>query len=331
MKLKIIVAIMIIASLFSFVGCGETPIQNDDCVVKFETFGGDAYEDVTVKKGELLEEPMIPTNGSKYFQGWYKDDKFSKKWNFEKDVVKGNMTIYACFVARYNVDYYYAGERQMRKKVTEGGFATAPDYITASLKVKNWYTNEKLTEKYDFATPVTSDISLYADVEVITSWIFPRDVKLGSGWRIEADTTMRKGTVSEIGDGMLVEFDNPSAWDTYLRSPDLSIPEMEQYSKIVITYKNLSSESNLKFGFFRTTDKAWDGKIENFRILKTNMKETDSYETAVIDISKTSMLKNNWEGVLYILRFEVKKADGDVNEQPEGTRFILGSVALIKV
>lgn len=319
---------MALCSLFVLTACGET--GSSTYTVQFETFGGDAYEPVHVEAGGLVEEPMPPTNGSKYFNGWFADEEFQQEWDFETDRVTSNMTLYAQFITRYNVSYYYNGEVQVTRKVNDGDTAPQLDYITASLKVLNWYTEEEMVTPYDFSEPVHSDLSLYAHVQVVTEWKFPQDMNIGTGWNVYDDVGGGGGNVTALEDGMLVEFNDPSNWFTYLRSPELTIPNLQNYTKLTITYKNLSEQNNLKVYFYRTTDSAWDGKAENFQVLQTNMKESDEYATLTISIPETAVLKNNWNGTLYLLRFEVKQVGTDVNEVPAGTKFIIGSISLGK-
>ena len=60
------------------------------------------------------------------------------------------------------------------------------------------------------------------------------------------------------------------------------------------------------------------------------MSETDAFATATIEIANTATLSGNWTGTLWLLRFEVKQADGDIYEQPARSSFILQSIALEK-
>ena len=71
--------------------------RNDDLfTVKFESDGGSAVNAVTVKSGEKIPEPKSPVKATlekQYaFKGWYYQDK---KWDFENDVVTGNITLTA--------------------------------------------------------------------------------------------------------------------------------------------------------------------------------------------------------------------------------------------
>lgn len=72
-----------------------TVILSTDCTVKFQSNGGTPIDPVIAIYGETLTRPDDPIREGKHLEGWYKDIHLSEEWNFETDVVKGNMTLYA--------------------------------------------------------------------------------------------------------------------------------------------------------------------------------------------------------------------------------------------
>lgn len=54
-----------------------------------------SYEDQTVKKWGKTEEPDTPVREGYTFLGWYQDAARTQKWDFEKDKVQNDMTLYA--------------------------------------------------------------------------------------------------------------------------------------------------------------------------------------------------------------------------------------------
>lgn len=70
-------------------------ILSTECTVKFETNGGSPIDPVTVIYGELLERPEDPVREGKVLVGWFRDIHLKEEWNFETDIVEGNMTLYA--------------------------------------------------------------------------------------------------------------------------------------------------------------------------------------------------------------------------------------------
>ena len=73
-------------------------ILSTDCVVSFHTNGGSELEDVVVQFGEKLARPEDPVREGYVLEGWYTDIHLTEKWDFDKDVVEGNMSLYAKWV-----------------------------------------------------------------------------------------------------------------------------------------------------------------------------------------------------------------------------------------
>lgn len=75
-----------------------TVVVSDSCTVHFETNGGTAVEDQIVKLGGRVSRPRDPERPGYTLAGWYTDSDFTREWNFKKDTVQGNMTLYAKWV-----------------------------------------------------------------------------------------------------------------------------------------------------------------------------------------------------------------------------------------
>lgn len=72
-----------------------TIIISTECVVSFQTSGGSEIADVKAQFGEKLACPEDPVRDGYKFEGWYKDIHLTEEWDFEKDTVQGNMSLYA--------------------------------------------------------------------------------------------------------------------------------------------------------------------------------------------------------------------------------------------
>ncbi len=59
-----------------------------------------AYEDV--KLGSTIKEPVDPSEAGYRFGGWYQDAACTREWNFERDTVQADMTLYAKWVKETN-------------------------------------------------------------------------------------------------------------------------------------------------------------------------------------------------------------------------------------
>lgn len=75
-----------------------TIILSTDCVVAFRTGGGSEVEDITVQFGEKIPRPEDPVREGYELEGWYKDIHLTEEWDFEEDIVEGNMSLYANWV-----------------------------------------------------------------------------------------------------------------------------------------------------------------------------------------------------------------------------------------
>lgn len=59
-----------------------------------------AYEDV--KLGSTIKKPEDPSEAGYRFGGWYQDAACTREWNFERDTVQADMTLYAKWVKETN-------------------------------------------------------------------------------------------------------------------------------------------------------------------------------------------------------------------------------------
>lgn len=66
--------------------------------VSFDTDGGTAIPDQTVRSGATAEEPADPTKTGYDFKGWYKEDTFTTAFDFST-AITADTTVYAKFEA----------------------------------------------------------------------------------------------------------------------------------------------------------------------------------------------------------------------------------------
>ena len=72
-----------------------TFVISSDCTVHFETNGGSAVPCRRVRKGGKLSGMAVPHKDGSVFDGWYRDQACTRRWNAETDTVNRNMTLYA--------------------------------------------------------------------------------------------------------------------------------------------------------------------------------------------------------------------------------------------
>jgi len=76
-------------------GKQETPAAST-FTVTFDANGhGTAPEAASVTEGETVEKPDDPAEEGFSFNGWYRDKEATDEWDFDKDTVSGNISLYA--------------------------------------------------------------------------------------------------------------------------------------------------------------------------------------------------------------------------------------------
>lgn len=169
-------------------------IVTTDCTVTFESNGGTEVPSQTVQYGEKVKKPEDPIREGYHLEGWYRDLDRTQKWDFHKDTVKGNMTLYANWAegaAAGSVTWWiiggvgllalllillallgkkkvrfetYGGTELEAVSVKRGGVIgevmtpTKPGAVFGG-----WYADQALTKPWDIQKdPVRSNMTLYA-------------------------------------------------------------------------------------------------------------------------------------------------------------------------
>ena len=168
---------------------------DEGCKVTFNTNGGSKVSSQTVGKGDKVKRPKDPTKKGHTFIGWYKDSKFTKEWDFDKDTVKKDTTIYARWqVNTYTVTFVTVSECEIEpirvdygKKIKEPVITVKPGY-----SVVGWYLDSAFKKKWDFSKDtVQGDMTLYSLIRANAVQITYHH---NGGWGTVAPT---KGRVDE--------------------------------------------------------------------------------------------------------------------------------------
>lgn len=136
--------------------------------LKFETNGGSAVPSQTFTSPMKATKPINPTKTGHLFVDWYKDADCNSLWNFEKDRVTEDTTLYAKWekvVTQYTLNFETnGGSTVASQKVTKDTLATKPaDPTKAGYTFTGWYKDINLTIPWDFSKDVVkSNITLYA-------------------------------------------------------------------------------------------------------------------------------------------------------------------------
>ena len=145
----------------------------DTYTVTFDANGhGTAPTAQTVEDGKTATKPADPTASGWTFKGWYQDKTCSIPFNFATPIT-GNITLYAKWTENggtvtpdtYTVtfDANGHGTAPAAQTVEDGKTATKPADPTASgWTFKGWYKDKDCKNAFDFSTPITGNITLYA-------------------------------------------------------------------------------------------------------------------------------------------------------------------------
>lgn len=146
--------------------------------VTFDSKGGSAVAEIEdVSEGSRIAEPTTPTYQGYTFIGWYKDETYQNKWDFEKDEVRENLILYARWQPKeaevnfYTIRFDSQGGSEIPAmlKVKEKTSIQEPtNIIRKGYKLIGWYMDRDYQSKWDFAKDVIEhDMTLYAKWEKI--------------------------------------------------------------------------------------------------------------------------------------------------------------------
>ncbi len=118
-----------------------------------------------VVSGGTAVQPADPEKEGYTFEGWYQDSSLEITYRFDTPVTE-SIRLYAKFaIISYSVTYEAAnGEEPYEVSVWHGYTVTAPetDPVKEGYTFIGWYADEACTTLYDFTTPVTEDITIFA-------------------------------------------------------------------------------------------------------------------------------------------------------------------------
>ncbi|ANY67551.1 hypothetical protein BBD42_14520 [Paenibacillus sp. BIHB 4019] len=140
--------------------------------VSFDNNGGGQINSVKVNHGSTIDIPGNPGREGYVFAGWYIDPALTEAYNFKTTYVNNDFTLYAKWTVNYTVSFETnGGSAVANQSIVHGETATVPNSNKDSYALEGWYIDADLTEVYDFKTPVTNHITLYAKWITGSYWI----------------------------------------------------------------------------------------------------------------------------------------------------------------
>ncbi|WP_202710345.1 InlB B-repeat-containing protein [Sporosalibacterium faouarense] len=172
--------------------------------VSFDSNGGSSVESTLVEKGRLItSEDLKPSkDDGSMFLGWYSDKDLTEKWQFDKYIVTGDMTLYA----KWRLLADYPSELAMANKA----FSSSIKWIQSDvIPQKTKFTvllakgsektdeNGNITYSYGKAVPVDGLFTV-ADDQYTVIWT-PNEIPQSGVYRATIKTTQPNNSI-EIKD-----------------------------------------------------------------------------------------------------------------------------------
>ncbi len=134
-------------------------------LLSFETGEGSAIEGVLYTPNAYLATPEEPTRENYSFAGWYKDENYTREFNFFGNTMpRTAITVYAKWVELYAINFDSNGGSAVEKITGEVGEAvTAPEDPTYEGYVfEGWFESLEDEKPYDFTVIPEESITLIA-------------------------------------------------------------------------------------------------------------------------------------------------------------------------
>ena len=171
--------------------------------VSFDTAGGSDVKAQTVRRGGTVSKPTDPTRAGYLFGGWYQGDA---KYDFSTPV-SADLTLSAHWRADPSAKVFTVsfdpGNGQMisDRSVRAGQAISEPKAPTRSGYVfDGWYTAKTGGSQYDFSTPVTADLNLYAHWTAVAPKTFTVSFDTAGGSKVASQKVREGARVSEPAD-----------------------------------------------------------------------------------------------------------------------------------
>ena len=139
--------------------------------VSFESNGGTPVESQEITENGTVTKPEDPTREGYTFAGWYADEGLETPYDFSQAVTR-NFTLYAKWTE--NITYYTVtfnsngGSPVESQTVAADGTVSKPaDPTNGDFDFDGWYTDAACTTPYDFTTPVTGNLELFAGWKMV--------------------------------------------------------------------------------------------------------------------------------------------------------------------
>ncbi|MDE6660273.1 MAG: InlB B-repeat-containing protein [Anaeroplasmataceae bacterium] len=174
---KLLGAFSAIFLSFGLIACtaneNKEPIEiTAKYVVTFNYKNGNPSTSFQVQDGEKVTKPTEPQREGFKFLGWYLDESLKEAWDFDKNTVYRNITLYAGWeeILKYSIFYYIQGHGKAPEDILEA--TNLPNPLPNLEDVEGWhfvgwYLEESYTTLAVAGKELTGNAFLYAKWEEV--------------------------------------------------------------------------------------------------------------------------------------------------------------------
>ncbi|MDE7162248.1 MAG: InlB B-repeat-containing protein, partial [Anaeroplasmataceae bacterium] len=132
--------------------------------------GTTLLETKTINKNTAVEAITSPTKQGHTFKGWSTNETTYTAFDFET-LIEANLSLYAFFdINQYTVTYMCGTETYHTDTVSYNTYTTAPQAPNlVGSTFLGWCTDEAGEHAFNFDTPITENITLYAKLETVNT------------------------------------------------------------------------------------------------------------------------------------------------------------------
>ena len=95
LSLAMIIILVLTVCLSACSNSNDTENTPVNYTVTFDSMGGSPVASQTVISGNPVRRPDTPTKEGYFLTGWYKESTLENEWNFNTDIVRSDITLYA--------------------------------------------------------------------------------------------------------------------------------------------------------------------------------------------------------------------------------------------
>ncbi len=164
-----------------------------------------------LRYGDKITEPKMPKASEYVFTGWYIDKAYSKAWNFSRDTIQSDLTLYANWIAEDNYEGVLPGDTLAQGDKNGLWIAEIEDYTYNGKPIKPevhvYYGNERLRQGWDYTVSFKNNTRAAESTEKKAPKI---TVKCKNGYKGTVSTTF---TIQKC----MLTSDNLIFTDTHLK------------------------------------------------------------------------------------------------------------------